>query len=86
MSKKSELEKEGLIKIIAISSHAAQLITGNVRGHIHGEKAGVTLTFDEDGDGVWVRGKQTNKLIPFSNIQGLDVQEMGQEAPVTATK
>lgn len=74
------------MKIIAISTHAAQTVTGQVRGHIHYEKAEVELTFDEQGRGVWVRGKGTNKLIPFSNIQGLDVLEEGRERPITATK
>lgn len=74
------------MKIIAITTHAAQTITGNVRGHIHAEKAEVELTFDDQNRGVWVRGRGTNKLIPFSNIQGLDILEEGREKPITATK
>lgn len=74
------------MKIVAVTVRDAQLITGNVRMHIHAEKCGVELTFDTEGRGVWARGRDTNKLIPFSNINGLDAEESGREKPVTATK
>lgn len=80
--------------VSAINTHVGQTITGNVRSHISTEKAGVVMTFDGPGEpgyegtsrGVWVRGKGTNKLITYSNIQGIDVQEDGNEPILKSAK
>lgn len=57
-------------KVVRITLHVGQQITGTVRTSVDTDlhKAKMTLT----DAGVLIDGHMTKKLIPFSNIQGID--------------
>jgi hypothetical protein len=64
---------QSLAKTIkSVQLHVAQQIEGAVRGFVSAEDKHykVALTLTELG--VLIQGKKTNKLVPFTNIQGID--------------
>lgn len=74
-------------RIICVQTHIGQLVTGQVRVNINAEKAGVEITFDKDRPGVRIKGKGTNKFIPYTNIQSVDfAEEKGEAKTVVSAK
>lgn len=64
-------------KIIALNLHVGQHITGNVRTSVNAVKHEVVMSLSEIG--VVVIGKDTHKLIPYSNVQGIDFELLTAE-------
>jgi hypothetical protein len=57
-------------EIAQLNLHVAQMVAGQMVATINAERLKVTM--EENASGVRVKGFKTNKLIPFSNIQGID--------------
>lgn len=55
--------------ILSITLHVGQFVEGQVASNINVDKYDVALTLTDIG--VRMRGKHTNSLIPFSNIQAI---------------
>jgi len=60
------MEKE----IIAVNLHVGQFVAGQMVTSINADKYDVKMALTTAG--VTVIGFRTDKLIPFSNIQGID--------------
>lgn len=58
------------MEILSVSLHIAQNFGGFVAGTINSEKHFLKIT--ENTQGVLVEGRACKKLVPWSNIQGVD--------------
>lgn len=58
------------MEILSVNLHVAQNFGGFVAGTINAEKHNLKITADING--VLVEGRGCKKLVPFSNIQGVD--------------
>lgn len=71
-------------EVISIDLRDAQSIEGLVIRFVNADSSNVKLT--QEDKGIRVRGKKTNKLVPFSNIRSIDYLEEGQPRPVVPRK
>ena len=76
--------EEYTLGIQAISMRDAQNVQGLVVGFVNAEKMGVTITMSKDG--VRIKGTQTNKLVPYSNIRSIDFEATETSKPVVGTR
>lgn len=67
--------------ILSVSLHIAQNFGGFVAGTINSEKHFLKISQTENG--VVVEGKGCRKLVPWSNIQGIDYKT--EEGTVVGT-
>jgi hypothetical protein len=72
--------------IVAVQLHVAERVTGQMRGFVEAKNAQCTIEFDANNRGVWIRGKNTNTMVPFGNVRAVYVVEQGQEKPLVRTK
>lgn len=72
------------MKVLSVSLHAAENFGGFVAGTINAEKH--HLEIEETDKGVIVSSKACRKLVPWSNIRGIDYFLDSGAAPVVATR
>jgi len=58
------------MEIKQLNLHIAQMVGGQMVGTVNAAKLAVVM--EETPVGVYITGPKTQKLIPYSNIQGID--------------
>jgi len=84
LANNSKDPREG--KIVSVQLHVAERVTGQMRGFIEAHGAQCEITFDQRDIGVWIRGKNTNSLVPWSNVRCVYISQEGQNQPLVRTK
>lgn len=72
------------MKILSVSLHVAQNIGGQVAGTINAEKHFIDI--EETDRGVLFTKKGCRKLVPWSNIQGIDYYAEDGSVTVVPTR
>lgn len=57
-------------EILSLNLHVGQFVSGQMCTNVNADKHKVVMTLTPVG--VEIIGSQTDKIIPFSNIQGID--------------
>lgn len=77
-------DREG--KIVSVQLHVAERVTGQMRGFVEAFSAQCEITFDQKDIGIWIKGKNTNSLVPWSNVRCVYISQEGQPRPLVRTK